>query len=173
MTGYNWSSTTIIQLTNQRNNNHTMQNASTNTEVLILTTHSRDTMPTVMHTVALGIPPRLRSPAKQKKRRGKKVHNEKVVKSCKRKVTDIDDESSESEKNSESDSPKEKSRKKKRQRTISLSSDEEMEVVDNAPKPLPAVEEVDDMDVEPIACDSVSNNPRRLMNMTYDTVVGR
>jgi hypothetical protein len=145
-----------------------MQNASTNTEV-ILTAHSRDnTMPTVTRTVALGIPPRLRSPAKQKKRRAKKVHNEKVVKSCKRKVTDIDDEPSESEENSESDSPKEKSRKKKRQRTIPLSSDEEMEVVDNAPKPLPVVEEVDDMDV-----DSVSNNPRRLMNMTYDTVVGR
>jgi hypothetical protein len=147
-----------------------MQNASTNTEV-ILTAHSRDdTMPTITRTVALGIPPRLRSPAKQKKRRAKKVHHEKVVKSRKRKVTDSDDESSE---NSESDSPKEKSRKKKRQRTISLSSDEEMEVVDNASKPLPAVEEVDDMDVEPTACDSVSNNPRRLMNMAYDTVVGR
>ncbi len=129
-------------------------------------------MPTVTRTVALGIPARLRSPAKQKKRRAKKVHNEKVVKSCKRKVTDIDDESSDEE-NSESDSPKEKSRKKKRQRTIPLLSDEEMEVVDNAAKPLPVVEEVDDMDVEPTACDSVSNNPRRLMNMTYDTVVGR
>ena len=136
-------------------------------------------MPTVTRTVAKGIPPRLRSPKQKQKGSAKKVHNEKVAKNLKRKVaTDSDEESSES--GESSDLPRERRKKKnKRQRTTPLSSDsdEEVEVVNNASKPLPVVEEVDDMpEVEPVQSDDsdpVSKNPQRLKNLTHNTVVGK
>ena len=138
---------------------------------------SINTMSTVTCTVAKRIPPRLRSPKQKQKGSVKKMHNEKVAKNLKRKVaTDSNEELSES--GESSDLPREKRKKEnKRQWTISLSSDEEVEVVNNASKPLPVVEEVDDMpEVEPVQSDDsdpVSTNPQRLKNLTHNMVVGK
>ena len=111
-------------------------------------------MPTVTRTVAKGIPPRLRSSA-TKGRSNKKVGKEKGLGVSKKRkaTTDSEDESSDSGDSSDSPGPKTKKRTK-RQRKVNISSDEEIELVDNAGKPPPVIEEVDDMDNGPVSAET-------------------
>jgi hypothetical protein len=123
-------------------------------------------MPTVTRTVAKGIPPRVRSPATK---RGKKVGKEKGLGVAKKRkaTTDIEDESSDSGERTGSPSPKGKKGKRgpKRRREVDHPSDDEIEVVENASKPPPEIEEVNDTDNELVQSadnETVSSNLQKL-----------
>ena len=152
----------ILKVTNQEKT----LNAPTNKGSYGRTTNADYTMPTVTRTITKGIPPRLRSPATKPGKSHKTVHKEKGLSVAKKRkaTTDIDDELSDSGENPDSPRPKAKKRKRstKRRREVTLSSDEEIEVVDNAAKPPQVIEVVDDVDNESGKSDMVSTNLQKI-----------
>ena len=115
-------------------------------------------MPTVTRTVAKGIPPRVRSPSKSKKKSALKRPTKPAKKHHKRNASASGDD--ESEKTSESDGSEPKPKKKKRAKRQRLEeSDSEVEIVDDGAEPEPLVEEVREDDPARLSSDEVSKTP--------------